>query len=141
MRITLAGLKRWRRGGLTVIGEQAAREIVQNFRAQLEAMVAGDTVQLAHLLTGAFTLTHTSGYVQAKSEWMQQIEDGVFDYQDAEEVCTSVHADGDNSVLTSDVVVRATVYGDHDAWPLRFTVDFTCVGGTWLASHTIVTTF
>ena len=141
MRIMIRGLRLRRRESMNTIDEQAGREIVQNFRAQLEAMVAGDTVQLAHLLTGAFTLTHTSGYVQAKSEWVQQIEDGVFDYQDAEEVCTSVHADGDNSVLTSDVVVRATVYGDHDAWPLRFTMTFTCVGGTWLASHTIVTTF
>ncbi|ABS03684.1 conserved hypothetical protein [Kineococcus radiotolerans SRS30216 = ATCC BAA-149] len=141
MRITIRGLRMRRRESVNAIDEQVSREIVQNFRAQLEAMVAGDTVQLAHLLTGAFTLTHTSGYVQAKSEWMQQIEDGVFDYQDAEEVCTSVHTDGDNSVLTSDVVVRATVYGDHDAWPLRFTVDFTCVGGAWLASRSTVTTF
>ena len=86
-------------------------------------------------------MTHTSGYVQAKSEWLQLIEDGVFDYQDAEEVWTSVYADGENSVLTSDVVVRATVYCDHNAWPLHFTVNFTCVGGTWLASHSTVTTF
>jgi hypothetical protein len=59
--------------------EQDRAEILDNYRAQLRAMVDGDTEVLGELLTEDFSLTHMTGYVQPKQEWLAQMRAGQFD--------------------------------------------------------------
>lgn len=46
---------------------QAREEVLRAWRAQVRAMVEGDTEALEDLLDEGFTLTHTSGCVRGSS--------------------------------------------------------------------------
>jgi hypothetical protein len=48
--------------------DDARSEILARYRAQLAAMTRGDTSALDAQLSDDFTLTHITGYVQAKGE-------------------------------------------------------------------------
>jgi len=121
--------------------EQDRAEILDNYRAQLRAMVDGDTVTLAELLTEDFSLTHMTGYFQPKQEWLAQMRAGQFVYHDAQERDVSLHVDGDTARLVGRITTDATVYGARAKWPLQLTMDYTRADGRWLASRSEATTW
>ncbi|MGW7528018.1 nuclear transport factor 2 family protein [Streptomyces sp. NPDC054783] len=51
-------------------------EAVVACRAYLQAMAEGDTEVLDALLDAEFTLTHMTGYVQPRTEWLSQLRAG-----------------------------------------------------------------
>jgi hypothetical protein len=121
--------------------EQDRAEILDNYRAQLRAMVDGDTEVLGELLTEDFSLTHMTGYFQPKQEWFTQMRAGQFDYHNAEERNVSLRIDGDTAQLVGRIVTDATVYGSWAHWPLQLTMDYIRTGGRWLASRSEATTW
>lgn len=120
---------------------QDRQEILENYRAQLRAMVDGDTQALGELLTETFSLTHMTGYCQPKLEWLAQMRAGQFEYHDAQERDVSLEVDGDTAELVGRIVTDATVYGARAKWPLQLTMDFVREGGRWLASRSEATTW
>jgi ketosteroid isomerase-like protein len=121
--------------------EQDRQAIVESFRAQCAAMVDGDTAALGELLDDEFTLTHLTGYVQPKTEWLQQMDEGQLEYHGIDGREVSVRVDGDSAVLVSTAVVPATVYGSYAPWRLRFTMDFIRRDTGWFATRSVVTTW
>lgn len=125
----------------TDAADQDRSEILDNYRAQLRAMVDGDTDVLGGLLTEDFTLTHMTGYLQAKQEWLAQMRAGQFVYHDAQEKDVTLDVDGDTARLVGRIVTDAAVYGSRANWPLQLTMDFIRAGGRWLASRSEATTW
>jgi Domain of unknown function (DUF4440) len=121
--------------------EKDRREILDNYRAQLRAMVDGDTEALGELLTEDFSLTHLTGYFQPKQEWLAQMRAGQFTYHNAREKDVSLHIDGDRAQLVGRITTDATVYGARASWPLQLTMDFIRQNGQWLASRSEATTW
>ncbi len=64
-------------------------EIAEAYQAYLDAMHDGDTSALDELLDNAFTLTHITGYVQPKAEWLAEIRAGRFTYHAISDSTTS----------------------------------------------------
>ena len=116
-------------------GEPDRAEILRNYRAQLQAMVDGDTAALGELLTTDFSLTHMTGYFQPKQEWLAEMRAGQFRYHDAQERELALTLDGDSARLVGRIVTGATVYGTRARWRLQLTMDFTRTDGRWLASR------
>ena len=121
--------------------EQDRSEILENYRAQLRAMVGGDTEALGDLLTEDFSLTHMTGYFQPRQEWLAQMRAGQFQYHDAQEKNVSLQIDGDTARLVGRIVTDATVYGSRATWPLQLTMDFIRADGRWLAARSEATTW
>jgi hypothetical protein len=121
--------------------EQDRAEILDNYRAQLRAMVDGDTEVLGELLTEDFSLTHMTGYFQPKQEWLAQMRAGQFVYHDAQERDVSLHVDGDTARLVGRIATDATVYRARAKWPLQLAMDYTRADGRWLASRSEATTW
>jgi ketosteroid isomerase-like protein len=121
--------------------DQDRLEILENYRAQLRAMVDGDTEVLGELLTEDFTLTHMTGFLQPKRDWLAQMRAGQFDYHDAQEREVSLHVDGDTAQLVGRIVTDATVYGARAHWPLQLTMDFIRPDVRWLAARSEATTW
>ena len=125
----------------TDAADQDRSEILDNYRAQLRAMVDGDTDVLGGLLTEDFTLTHMTGYLQPKQEWLAQMRAGQFVYHDAQEKDVTLDVDGDTARLVGRIVTDAAVYGSRAKWPLQLTMDFIRTDGRWLASRSEATTW
>lgn len=120
---------------------QAGQEVVRAYRAQLHAMTEGNTGALTALLDDDFTLTHMTGYVQPKQEWLAQILAGQFTYHGIEEKSVDVEADGDTVHLVGRTVTDATVYGTRAPWRLQLAMDYARVGGVWTALRAVGTSW
>jgi hypothetical protein len=116
-------------------------EVINAYRAHLQAMTDGDTDTLDDLLDDGFTLTHITGYVQPKAEWPAQMRAGRFDYHHVDEKDVTVSIEGDTARLIGRIITDATVYGAHANWPLRLTMDYAHEGDTWTALRSVATTW
>ncbi|MER6958049.1 nuclear transport factor 2 family protein [Streptomyces sp. NPDC000618] len=85
--------------------------ILQAHHAYLDAMVEADTQPLDDLLDDGFTLTHMTGYVQPKAEWLAEMKAGQFVYHSIDEVDTALDLDGGTARLAVRTMTDATVYG------------------------------
>ncbi|MFH9662616.1 nuclear transport factor 2 family protein [Streptomyces sp. NPDC017248] len=111
-------------------------------RAYLDAMTEGDTTTLDGLLAQDFTLTHMTGYVQAKAEWLAQIRQGRFVYHSIEVKDTTFDIDDDGTArLTARTLTDATVYGTRANWRLRLATDYARHDDVWVAQRTVATTW
>lgn len=108
-----------------VMATDRSDEVLANYRSQLAAMTAHDTVALGRPLTGYFTLTHLTGYVQPRSEWLSDMDAGKFRYH-AVEPQGEPHVDvaGDSATLTHRIITDATADGARNRWRLAFVQTF-----------------
>jgi hypothetical protein len=120
---------------------EIAAAIRANYEAQRDAMVAGDADALRALLAPGFTLTHMTGYRQSGAEWLADVRSGAMIYHAVEDVEVFVDIDDATPVLSARSRTEATIWGTHGTWPLQLRIRFTRVGGSWLASDTVASTW
>jgi hypothetical protein len=108
-----------------------------NYEAQAEAMVLGDTGALGRLLAHGFTLTHMTGYLQSKQEWLDDIDGERMEYHGMDTIETVVAFDGETPVLTARTMTDATIWGMHGNWKLQLRIFYTLQDGLWVAAQTI----
>ncbi len=122
--------------------EEANRlDISHLFRMQLAAMQQGDRTTLAELLHPDFTLTHITGSIQPKDEWLSQMQAGQFLYHHIDEKSIAVDLHGDEARLVGRLVVDATVDGSRATWPLQFTQHLSRWKETWIIHDCVATTW
>ncbi|MEU6251320.1 nuclear transport factor 2 family protein [Streptomyces sp. NPDC047043] len=119
----------------------AREEILDAHRAYLEARHEGDTSALDALLDDGFTLTHMTGYVQSKAEWLAEMRQGRFAYHTIDGKSTTLDVDGDRARLVVRTVTDATVYGTRWDWRLQLTTDYARKGDIWVVLRTEATTW
>ena len=115
--------------------------VVRAYRAHLRAMTDGDTAALDAGLDDGFTLTHMTGYVQPKAEWLAEMRAGQFVYHDAKERSTTVEVDGESARLVGRIITDATVYGTRASWRLQLTMEYARRNDTWAALRSVATTW
>ena len=109
--------------------------------AMLEAMVAGEVAELDGILSEDFTLTHMTGYVQSRSEWLEAIESGEMQYHRMETVEAAVGADPTVPELTARTHTDATIWGSRATWRLTLRSWFERRGDGWVISRTVASTW
>ncbi len=116
-------------------------EILARYRAQLTAMTGGDVSALDVLLADEFTLTHITGYMQPKIEWLAEMSAGQFRYHRIDErgVDVDIDAAGGAGRLVGRFVVDATVYGSRATWRLQLDQTYGQRGGAWRAMRSVAT--
>ena len=122
--------------------ESTRDKVVEAYRVYLRAMTDGDTDALDGMLDDGFSLTHITGYVQQKAEWLSQMRAGRFDYHSVTEKDLTVEVGGDTARLVGRIITDATVYGTRAHWRLQLATDYTRESdGTWTALRTVATTW
>ncbi|MFG3552256.1 nuclear transport factor 2 family protein [Streptomyces sp. NPDC047725] len=119
--------------------ETDRESVLQAHHAYLNAMVDGDAQSVDDLLDAGFTLTHMTGYVQPKAEWLAEMRAGQFVYHSIDEVDMALDLDGDTAHLTVRTMTDATVYGSRAGWRLLLTTDYARRGTRWIPVRTIAT--
>jgi stalled ribosome rescue protein Dom34 len=123
-----------------VLQEEADRlAIVHLFRMQLAAMQRGDITALSELLNPDFTLTHITGYIQPKDEWLSQMQSGQFIYHHIDENSISVDLHADKARLVGRLIVDATVYGSRATWQLQLTQHLSRRKERWTIDDSLAT--
>lgn len=127
---------------MTSTPSDAQAGVLGNYQAQLDAMMSRDTDALGACLTENFTLTHMSGYVQTRAEWLTEMAAGEFRYHAVEpQGEPKVDIATDSATLTHRIITDATVYGSRNRWRLSTVHTFVRRGDTWLASASVATTW
>lgn len=121
--------------------QNAHDDVTTAFRAYLQAMLDGDTDALDNLLADGCTLTHITGYVQPKDEWLSQMRAGQFLYHGIEEKRVTVEVEGDTAHVSGRFITDATVYGTRANWRLQMTMDYAHVNDTWSVVRSAASTW
>lgn len=117
--------------------------IIDLYRRENKAMVDKDIVTLNQILAPTMQLTHMTGYVQPKLEWIDQIQNGQMKYfSSVEENIKDIKIYGNHASLIGQNKVKASIWGSGVAtWPLQMKVNFTKVDGKWIISDQIASTY
>lgn len=106
-------------------------------------MVAAIPEKLDALLEPDYSLTHITGYVQPRLEWLAAIRSGEFGYHRIElmgehlNVATNENA----ATVTGRGIFHATINGLNAPWRLAFTLQLTNYDGNWLVANASYRTF
>lgn len=119
----------------------SAAAVEELHSALCEAMVAGDVTELDAILADEFTLTHMTGYVQAKAEWLDAIETGQMQYHRMETVETTASTERTVPDLTARTLTDATIWGSRATWRLTLRSWFEPRGDEWVIARTVASTW
>jgi hypothetical protein len=106
-----------------------------------DAMVAGDIEALSALLAADFTLTHMTGYLQSKTDWLTDIRTDQMQYHSIDTVQAVVIDDHGTPVLTARTHTDATIWGGHGLWRLQLRSWFEQGDGGWVITRTVASTW
>jgi hypothetical protein len=118
-------------------------QIVQLYRAENEAMVKKDISRLDMILGDRMTLTHMTGYVQPKLEWIDQIQNEEMQYLESkEEAIKDIRVEENWGQLTGKNLVTAKIWGgSKNVWPLQMKMYFEKNNGRWVISKQVASTY
>ncbi|CAJ1228110.1 nuclear transport factor 2 family protein [Lactiplantibacillus xiangfangensis] len=117
-------------------------ELIKVYRNYNMALAADDVEQLDQLLAPQFTLTHMTGYVQPRAEWLGEIKQGQMAYFDSQEEHVTVDKLSDGWQVTGENRVTASIHGStRHAWPLKTVMSIQRLAGQLQITAAVVTTY
>ncbi|MBH5328944.1 nuclear transport factor 2 family protein [Eikenella sp. S3360] len=123
----------------TQTAEQA--QLAAVYRNFNRAMAAADTATLDKMLAPGFTLTHMTGYVQPRAEWLEHIRSGQMRYQKIDEVSVRPTINGNRARIIGQAWNTANIWGMQGRWPLQLDITLAKQGHGWLIEKAVATTF
>lgn len=122
------------------IGSDTAE--VYNVVQQLaKLMIARDTAAMTSILDKDFTLTHITGYVQPKAEWLNEVAKESMKYYSAQEVNHTLNINGNIADVTIRNMVDARIWGSRNTWRLQQKMRLEKRNGNWIILYSIASTF
>lgn len=124
--------------------------IKATLRDAYKAMLAADTSALRTMLDDGFTLTHITGVVQPRAEWLADIDKRRMAYHSARAVSIEARPSTPNgpngprgaaATAVARHVVEATIYGGRGTWNLQLAADLVRRDQRWLITRMVATTF
>ncbi len=118
-------------------------QIIELYRVENEAMVNKDITKLNEILVPSMKLTHMTGYVQKKLDWIDQIQNEQMKYfSSIEDNIKDIVIDGDSASLIGQNQVRASIWGGGiNTWPLQMKMYFVKQNDQWFISDQIASTY
>ncbi|WP_194396226.1 nuclear transport factor 2 family protein [Microbacterium atlanticum] len=122
-------------------GDDVAADITRAYQALCAAMVDAHTDELSDLLASDFTLTHMTGYLQPKREWLNDIGSDRMTYHSIRNVTIDTKVDGTEATLIGRSHTHATIWGAEGTWPLELRVEYLRTTSAWVAQRIVATTW
>lgn len=104
-------------------------------------MITRDIEGLDSILDNDFTLTHITGYVQPKREWLAEISTEKMRYYASEEIELSISVTEDDAVCRFRQLIDAKIWGTRSQWPLQQTINLHRRNGSWTIGRSVARTF
>lgn len=119
------------------------QEIIDLYRRENKAMVEKDINTLNQILASSMELTHMTGYVQPKMEWIDQIQNEEMKYYSSdEEAIEDIKINGDKASFVGKNRVKARIWGGSiSTWPLQMKMYFAKENGKWIIVKQVASTY
>ena len=117
--------------------------IMQLYRDENTAMVKKDINRLNEILASSMTLTHMTGYVQPKLEWIDQIQNDEMQYLSSkEDNIKDIEIDGNKASLVGQNRVQAKIWGGGvNTWSLQMKMYYEKKNGEWIVTNQVASTY
>jgi hypothetical protein len=112
------------------------------YQSMYRFMVERDISRLGALLDDSFTLTHMTGLIQSKAEFLASIDSGELRYFSAIEESCPVRVVRDSASARGRSLVEASPFGmRRSTWRLQQDLDFVKRDGRWLIAASVASTY
>lgn len=110
-------------------------EVLHKFKEFQQAMIDKDAKMLNSIMSEDYTLTHMSGKIQTKQEYIEDIVNGVLNYYHSTIIEPSiVILEEKYAKLNADVELDAKVYGIKGTWTLHTEILMEKIENKWILS-------
>lgn len=116
-------------------------EILATARQLSKLTIEKDINGINKILSDDFTLTHITGYVQRKKEWLEEIELERMKYYSSQEVSIKIDINGNKATLIDRNIIEARIYGSRNNWRIQQTMYLEKVHGVWIIFKSVASTF
>lgn len=120
---------------------QNKHHLTEIYRTINTAMLNADTNTLDRLLDDNFTLTHITGYVQPKAEWLADVKSGRMAYLNIQEVKVTANESGNNAIIIGQAHTTANIWGAKGTWRLQLEYRAVQQNGEWKVQQGVATLF
>lgn len=117
--------------------------IIQLYRDENEAMVRKNINKLNQILAPSMKLTHMTGYVQPKLEWIDQIQNEEMQYLSSkEDAIKDIQVNGKKASLVGQNQVQVKIWGGGtNTWCLQMKVFFAKKTDGWVITDQVASTY
>ncbi|WP_407901917.1 nuclear transport factor 2 family protein [Lactiplantibacillus plantarum] len=117
--------------------------IIQLYRDENIAMVQENLSRLNEILAPTMKLTHMTGYVQSKLEWIDQIQNEEMQYfASKEDTIKAIQIEGNRASLIGQNQVQARIWGGGThTWRLQMQMFYEKKNGDWVISAQKASTY
>ena len=115
--------------------DDSQNEVLERFKEFQQAMIDKDESALNNIMDESYTLTHMSGKIQTKQEYIIDIIGGVLNYYHSTIKEPKIIVNDIYARLTADVELDAKVYGIKGRWTLNTNITMKKINGKWYLSQ------
>lgn len=116
-------------------------EILVITRQLTQLMIKKNTDGISKILGHDFTLTHITGYIQSKNEWLSEIKNESMEYYSCTEVKTSVEITNCHATFVGQNLLDAQIWGTRNIWRLQQTMELEKQNGKWIILKSVAQIF
>ncbi len=117
------------------------QEVIKVTDHLTELMIAKDLKSLNQLLDKDFTLTHITGYLQPKSEWLKEIETESMKYYSFQPIKREVEINGNKAKVIQQNILDARIWGTRNNWHLQQVFQLEKRNGDWIILKSVASIF
>lgn len=121
--------------------ENDTAEVYNVVQQLARLMIARDTAAMTSILDKDFTLTHITGYVQPKAEWLNEVAKESMKYYSAQEVNHTININGNIADVATRNMVDARIWGSRNTWRLQQKMRLEKRNDKWIILYSIASTF
>lgn len=104
-------------------------------------MIIEDTAEMSKILDHDFTLTHITGYVQPKAEWLDEVAKESMKYYSVRKVDHTVQVNGNEATVIWRNLVDARIWGSRHTWRLQQKLRLEKRNDNWIILSSVASTF
>lgn len=117
------------------------QEVIDTAYRLTDLMIDRNIEAIDSLLDDKFTLTHITGYVQPKGEWLREIEQESMKYYSYEIVSEKVEISGNKAIFIGQNILDARIWGTRNRWRLQQKVTMEKRNGKWVIINSVASIF
>ena len=116
--------------------------LTQCYHAMYQGMIGKDMELLNESLDESFVLVHMTGMQQTKSQYMDYIANGTFNYYSEKTGHMEIAVNGEQAKLVGQSRVNAAVFGGgRHMWSLQLSMKAVKRNGTWYMTEAVASTY
>ena len=106
-------------------------ELLNNFKAFIQAMISKDKVEMENFLDNSFVLIHMGGNQEPKNHFINDVMEGVLNYYHSKIIEPKIIINNNSAEMNVDINLDAKVYGMKGNWTLHSKNTFIKKNGRW----------